>query len=224
MILSFSDNKNARVYVAGHSGLVGSAILRLLKEKGYTNLICRPSSQLDLRDHAAVKAFFENEKPEYIFLAAAKVGGIMANNTYPADFIYDNLVIQNNIIHQAYMHGAKKLLFLGSSCIYPKNSAQPIKEEYLLTGFLDLPKGRRHVFHVVVEHAGLRLDLADRPHRAIVIYALRALGVGGQASAPGYGHRQHCCCKNSFHFGTPGPTSFDIASIDAAAMRGARTQ
>ncbi len=130
--MSFSANKNARVYIAGHSGLVGSAILRLLKEKGYTNLICRPSSQLDLRDHAAVKAFFENEKPEYIFLAAAKVGGIMANNTYPADFIYDNLAIQNNIIHQAYMHGAKKLLFLGSSCIYPKNAAQPIKEEYHL--------------------------------------------------------------------------------------------
>ncbi len=135
--MSFAANKNAAVYIAGHSGLVGSAIVRLLKDKGFTNLICRPSSQLDLRDHAAVKVFFENEKPEYIFLAAAKVGGIMANNTYPADFIYDNLTIQNNIIHQAYIHGVKKLLFLGSSCIYPKNAAQPIKEEYLLTGCLE---------------------------------------------------------------------------------------
>ncbi len=135
--MSFSDSKNARVYIAGYSGLVGSAILRLLKEKGYTNLTGRPSSQLDLRDHTAVKTFFENEKPEFVFLAAAKVGGIMANNTYPADFIYDNLAIQNNIIHQSYLHGVKKLLFMGSSCIYPKNAMQPIKEEYLLTGSLE---------------------------------------------------------------------------------------
>ena len=135
--MSFSADKNASVYIAGHSGLVGSAIVRLLKAKGYTNLVCRPSSQLDLRDNAAVCDFFEKEKPEYIFMAAAKVGGILANNTYPADFIYDNLAIQNNIIHQSYLHGVKKLLFLGSSCIYPKNAAQPIKEEYLLTGFLE---------------------------------------------------------------------------------------
>lgn len=135
--MSFSANKNAAIYIAGHTGLVGSAIVRLLTEKGYTNLICRPSSQLDLRDNAAVTGFFKKEKPEYIFMAAAKVGGIMANNTYPADFIYDNLAIQNNIIHQSYLHGVKKLLFLGSSCIYPKNAAQPIKEEYLLTGFLE---------------------------------------------------------------------------------------
>ena len=135
--MSFTANKNAAVYIAGHSGLVGSAIVRLLKDKGFTNLICRPSSQLDLRDHAAVKTFFENEKPEYVFLAAAKVGGIMANNTYPADFIYDNLAIQNNIIHQSYLQGVKKLLFMGSSCIYPKNAMQPIKEEYLLTGSLE---------------------------------------------------------------------------------------
>ncbi|MDQ6843875.1 MAG: GDP-L-fucose synthase [Bacteroidota bacterium] len=135
--MNFSDDKNARIYIAGHSGLVGSAIVRLLKEKGYSNLICRSSSQMDLRDLNAVKVFFENEKPEYVFLAAAKVGGIMANNTYPADFIYDNLAIQNNIIHQAYLNEVKKLLFLGSSCIYPKNAAQPIKEEYLLTGFLE---------------------------------------------------------------------------------------
>ncbi len=135
--MNFSENKDAAIYVAGHSGLVGSAIVRLLKDKGFTNLICRSSSRLDLRDIAAVKDFFENEKPEYIFLAAAKVGGIMANNTYPADFIYDNLAIQNNVIHQAYKYGVKKLLFLGSSCIYPKNAPQPIKEEYLLTGTLE---------------------------------------------------------------------------------------
>ncbi len=135
--MSFSTNKDAVIYIAGHAGLVGSAIVRLLTDKGYTNLICRPSSQLDLRDNAAVTDFFEKEKPEYIFMAAAKVGGIMANNTYPADFIYDNLAIQNNIVHQSYLHGVKKLLFLGSSCIYPKNAAQPIKEEYLLTGFLE---------------------------------------------------------------------------------------
>lgn len=135
--MNFSTDKNAKIYIAGHSGLVGSAIVRLLKDKGYHNLICRPSSQLDLRDNASVEAFFETEKPEYIFMAAAKVGGIMANNSYPADFIYDNLAIQNNIIHQSYLHRVKKLLFLGSSCIYPKNAAQPIKEEYLLTGFLE---------------------------------------------------------------------------------------
>lgn len=111
--------------------------MRLLKEKGFTNLITRRSSDLDLRDYAAVKDFFAQEKPAYVFLAAAKVGGIMANNTYPAEFIYDNLVIQNNVIHQAYVNGVKKLLFLGSSCIYPKNAAQPIKEEYLLSGYLE---------------------------------------------------------------------------------------
>ncbi len=135
--MSFLTDKDAPVYIAGHSGLVGSAIVRLLKNKGFTNLICRPSSELDLREISAVKEFFEKEKPAYIFLAAAKVGGIMANNTYPADFIYDNLAIQNNIVHQAYLHGVKKMLFLGSSCIYPKNAPQPIKEEYLLTGFLE---------------------------------------------------------------------------------------
>jgi GDP-L-fucose synthase len=130
-------NKGASIYIAGHSGLVGSAIMRLLQRKGYTNIITRSSSQLDLREHASVKDFFEKEKPEYVFLAAAKVGGIMANNTYPAEFIYDNLCIQNNIIHEAYRNGVKKLLFPGSSCIYPKNAPQPIREEYLLTGVLE---------------------------------------------------------------------------------------
>lgn len=111
--------------------------MRLLKEEGFTNLITRRSSELDLRDYAAVNHLFAKEKPAYVFLAAAKVGGIMANNTYPADFIYDNLAIQNNVIHQSYVNGVKKLLFLGSSCIYPKNAAQPIKEEYLLSGYLE---------------------------------------------------------------------------------------
>ena len=129
--------KSSKIYVAGHRGLAGSAIVRLLEKEGYKNLLLRSSSQLDLRNQEAVQVFFENEKPEYVFLAAAKVGGIHANNTYPATFIYDNLCIQNNVIHQSYKNGVKKLLFLGSSCIYPKNSKQPIKEEYLLSGYLE---------------------------------------------------------------------------------------
>jgi len=129
--------KNSKIYVAGHRGLAGSAIVRLLKKKGYENLLLRTSSECDLRDQQAVKEFFEEEKPEYVFLAAAKVGGINANNLYPATFIYDNLCIQNNVIHQSYKNGVKKLLFLGSSCIYPKNAPQPIKEDYLLSGYLE---------------------------------------------------------------------------------------
>lgn len=129
--------KNSKIYIAGHRGLAGSAIVRLLQKEGYENLILRTSSELDLRDQQAVKEFFEQEQLEYVFLAAAKVGGINANNVYPATFIYDNLCIQNNVIHQSYKNGVKKLLFLGSSCIYPKNSQQPIKEEYLLSGYLE---------------------------------------------------------------------------------------
>ncbi|RXG13093.1 GDP-L-fucose synthase family protein [Leeuwenhoekiella aestuarii] len=130
-------NTNSKIYVAGHRGLVGSAIVNNLKSKGYSNLVYRSSSELDLRDAKSVAAFFEAEKPEYVFLAAAKVGGIVANTTYRADFIYENLMIQNNVIHQAYVHGVKKLLFLGSTCIYPKNCPQPMKEEYLLTDVLE---------------------------------------------------------------------------------------
>lgn len=126
-----------KVFVAGHTGLVGSAIIRLLKRKGYTNIITRSSQEFDLRNQALVDDFFRQEKPDYVFLAAAKVGGIMANQSYPADFIYDNLAIQNNVIHAAYKSRVEKLLFLGSSCIYPKNSPQPIEEGYLLTGFLE---------------------------------------------------------------------------------------
>ena len=129
--------KNAKIYVAGHRGMVGSAILRKLQAEGYTNLLFRNSQELDLRNQQAVADFFASEKPDYVFLAAAKVGGIVANNTYRADFLYENLAIQNNVIHQAYLHGAKKLLFLGSSCIYPKLAPQPLKEEYLLTGLLE---------------------------------------------------------------------------------------
>jgi GDP-L-fucose synthase len=130
-------NKNAKIYVAGHRGLVGSAILKNLKNKGYTNFITRTHKELDLTNTNSVADFFKKEKPEYVFLAAAKVGGIVANNTYRADFIYENLMIQNNVIHQSYLHNVKKLLFLGSTCIYPKLAIQPMKEDSLLTGELE---------------------------------------------------------------------------------------
>ncbi|MBX2887518.1 MAG: GDP-L-fucose synthase [Ferruginibacter sp.] len=130
-------NNTDKIYVAGHTGLVGSAIVRVLKSKGYHNIVTRTSAELDLRNANAVLDFFRLERPQYVFLAAAKVGGIMANQTYPAEFIYDNLSIQNSIIHGAYLTGVEKLLFLGSSCIYPKNAPQPIKEDYLMTGFLE---------------------------------------------------------------------------------------
>lgn len=128
---------DSKIYVAGHRGMVGSAIVRALENQGFKNLIYRSSKELDLTDQQQVQAFFKNEKPEYVFLAAAKVGGIVANNTYRADFIYQNLMIQNNVIHAAYENGVTKLMFLGSSCIYPKNAPQPLKEEYLLTGLLE---------------------------------------------------------------------------------------
>lgn len=129
--------KTSKIYVAGHLGLVGSAIVKNLTCKGYTNIITKTHKELDLIDQRAVEQFFEHEKPEYVFLAAAKVGGIVANNTYRADFIYENLVLQNNVIHQSYVHGVKKLLFLGSTCIYPRNAPQPMKEAYLLTSELE---------------------------------------------------------------------------------------
>lgn len=129
--------KNAKIYIAGHRGMVGSAIYRHLQAEGYTNLLTRGSKELDLRKQQAVADFFAAEKPDYVFLAAAKVGGIVANNTYRAEFLHDNLLIQNNVIHQAYVQGVKKLLFLGSSCIYPKMAPQPLKESYLLTGLLE---------------------------------------------------------------------------------------
>lgn len=131
--MNFED----KIYIAGHRGMVGSAILRRLQSLGYTNFILRSSSELDLRNQVAVKDFFSAERPDYVFLAAAKVGGILANNTYRADFLYENLMIQSNVIHESYKSGVKKLMFLGSSCIYPKLAPQPLKEEYLLTGLLE---------------------------------------------------------------------------------------
>lgn len=133
----FQMDKKAKIYVAGHRGLVGSAIVRRLQAKGYQNLIYRTSSELDLRDKLQVDSFFYEEKPEFVFLAAAKVGGILANNEYPAEFIYDNLLIQSNIIDAAYRNNVEKLLFLGSTCIYPRLAPQPLREEYLLTGALE---------------------------------------------------------------------------------------
>ncbi len=129
--------KTSKIYIAGHSGLVGSALVRKLQSEGYNNLILRTHTELDLLNQIAVADFFTSEKPEFVFLAAARVGGIVANNTYPAQFIYENLQIQNNIIHNSYLNNVKKLLFLGSSCIYPKNCPQPIKEEYILTSSLE---------------------------------------------------------------------------------------
>ena len=129
--------KQSTVFVAGHRGMVGSAIVRALQHRGFDHLVLKTSAELDLRDQTAVKQFFEHEKPEYVFLAAAKVGGIVANNTFRGEFLYDNLMIQSNVIHQSYAQGVRKLLFLGSSCIYPKLAPQPLKEESLLTGLLE---------------------------------------------------------------------------------------
>ena len=151
-------HKTAKIYVAGHRGMVGSAIVRNLKENGYENIITRSSSELDLRDQAAVEDFFAQEKPEFVFLAAAKVGGIVANNTYRAEFIHDNLAIELNIIHQAYVHNVEKLLFLGSSCIYPKFAPQPMKEEDLLTGILE-PTNEPYA---IAKIAGIKLCEAYR--------------------------------------------------------------
>lgn len=146
-------NKDSKIYVAGHRGLVGSAIWNHLQKRGYSNLVGKSSSELDLRDRAAVKAFFDQTAPEYVFLAAAKVGGIMANSTYRADFIYDNLQIQQNVIGESFSHGVKKLLFLGSTCIYPQNAPQPIKEDSLLTSELEYTNEP----YAIAKIAGLKL-------------------------------------------------------------------
>jgi len=149
---------SAKIYVAGHRGMAGSAIIRNLSRQGYTNIITRTSSELDLRNQQATALFFQEEQPEYLFLAAAKVGGILANNIYRAEFLYDNLMIQANVIHQAYLNGIKKLLFLGSSCIYPKMAPQPIKEEYLLTGSLESTNEP----YAIAKIAGLKMCEAYR--------------------------------------------------------------
>lgn len=146
-------NKESKIYIAGHNGLVGSAIKKQLEKQGYKNLIFKSHKELDLLDCNNVKDFFEKEKPEYVFLAAAKVGGILANNDCSADFIYQNLAIQNNIIHTSYLSGVKKLLFLGSSCIYPRDCPQPIKEEYLLTG----PLEKTNEAYAVAKIAGIKM-------------------------------------------------------------------
>jgi GDP-L-fucose synthase len=150
--------KNARIYVAGHRGMVGSALVRKLEAEGHHQLLLRTSQDLDLRNQAAVEAFFAEEKPEYVFLAAAKVGGIHANNTYRAEFLYDNLILEANIIHAAYAHGSKKLLFLGSSCIYPKLAPQPLREESLLSGFLE----ETNEPYAIAKIAGIKLCEAYR--------------------------------------------------------------
>lgn len=150
--------KEARIYVAGHRGMVGSAVLRLLQSRGYANLLVKTSDELDLRDGRLVAQWFTEAKPDYVIVAAAKVGGIWANNMRPAEFIYDNLAIQTNLIHQAYLHGVKKLLLLGSSCIYPRDSPQPIREEHLLTG----PLEKTNEWYAVAKIAGIKMCQAYR--------------------------------------------------------------
>ena len=147
-----------KIYIAGHRGMVGSAIWRRLQKEGYTNLIGRTSAELDLKNQSATQAFFEKERPDYVFLAAARVGGIMANNTYRGEFLYDNLMIQNNVIDAAYRSGVKKLMFLGSSCIYPKLAPQPLKEDYLLTGLLE----HSNEPYAIAKIAGIKLCDAYR--------------------------------------------------------------
>uniref|UniRef100_UPI004049197B NAD-dependent epimerase/dehydratase family protein n=1 Tax=Daejeonella sp. TaxID=2805397 RepID=UPI004049197B len=150
--------KGSKIFIAGHRGMVGSAIFRKLQKEGYSNLVFRTSSELDLSNQQAVTEFFAVEKPEYVFLAAAKVGGILANSKYKADFLYENLAIQMNVIHQAYVTGVKKLMFLGSSCIYPKLAPQPLKEEYLLTGLLE----QTNESYAIAKIAGIKMCEAYR--------------------------------------------------------------
>lgn len=150
--------KDSKIYIAGHRGMVGSAIHRKLQEKGFTNFVLKTSKELDLRNQQAVSDFFQTEKPEFVFMAAAKVGGIIANNTYRADFLYENLAIQNNVIHSAYENKVTKLMFLGSSCIYPKLAPQPLKEDYLLSGFLE----ETNEPYAIAKIAGIKLCEAYR--------------------------------------------------------------
>ncbi|HEY9005588.1 GDP-L-fucose synthase [Ohtaekwangia sp.] len=172
---------SAKIYIAGHRGMVGSAIMRCLQRNGYTNILGATSKELDLRDTAATNRFFENERPEYVFLAAAKVGGILANDTYPADFLYDNLMIQSNVIHASYKTGVKKLLFLGSSCIYPKFAPQPIQESSLLSGYLE-PTNEAYA---IAKIAGIKLCQAYmRQHGCRFISAM-------PTNMYGYGDNYH---------------------------------
>ena len=174
-------NPNSKIYVAGHRGMVGSAILRALEKKGFTNLVYATSSELDLKDTLQVNRFFEKEKPEYVFVAAAKVGGIYANDTYPADFLYDNLMIQNNVIHAAFVNKVEKLLFLGSSCIYPKLAPQPIREDSLLSGYLE-PTNEAYA---IAKIAGIKLCQAyHKQHGSRFISAM-------PTNMYGYGDNYH---------------------------------
>jgi len=169
--------QNSKIFVAGHRGLVGSALVRRLQQASFTNLVVRTRQELDLRDQAAVDRFFAEERPEYVFLAAAKVGGILANSTYPADFIRDNLLIQTNVIDAAWRHGTRKLLFLGSSCIYPKHAPQPIREEYLLSG----PLEPTNEWYAVAKIAGIKMCQAYRRQygfRAISLMPTNLYGPG----------------------------------------------
>ena len=162
-------NKNSKIYVAGHRGLVGAAIVRRLRQEGYDNLVTRTSRELDLREQGAVREFFERERPEYVFLAAARVGGILANDTWPADFLYQNLMIEANVIESARLSGVAKLLFLGSTCIYPRMAPQPLKEEYLLTG----PLEPTNEWYAVAKIAGIKLCQAyQRQYGARFISAM----------------------------------------------------
>ncbi len=163
----FAADQAAKVYVAGHRGLVGSAIVRALHQRGFNNLLLRTRQELDLCDQAAVTRFFAEERPDYVFLAAAKVGGILANDRYPADFLYDNLIIEANVIHAAYAARVKRLLFLGSTCIYPKLAPQPLKEEYLLTG----PLEPTNEWYAVAKIAGLKLCQAYRRQHGCEFFA-----------------------------------------------------
>lgn len=178
-------NKQDRIYIAGHRGMVGSAIQRKLEADGFENLIYKTSRELDLRDSAAVKSFFEENKPDYVFLAAAKVGGILANDTYRADFLYENLMIQNNVIHSSWKSGVKKLMFLGSSCIYPKLAPQPLKEEYLLTGVLE----HTNEPYAIAKIAGIKLCDAFRAQYGCNFISVMPTNL--------YGPNDHYDLKNS---------------------------
>src|SRR5688572_5442225 len=168
--------KSSKIFVAGHRGMVGSAIVRKLKAEGYTNIVGRSSGELDLKNQPAVANFFQQEKPEYVFLAAAKVGGILANNTLRAEFLYDNLMIESNIIHQSYLNGVKKLLFLGSSCIYPKLAPQPLNEEYLLTGLLESTNEP----YAIAKITGIKLTEAYRDQYACNFISAMPTNLYGQ--------------------------------------------
>jgi GDP-L-fucose synthase len=177
--------KQDKIYIAGHRGMVGSAIKRKLEQGGFNNLVCKTSDELDLRNQVAVHAFFEKEKPDYAFLAAARVGGIFANDTYRADFLYENLMIESNIIHAAWKSAVKKLLFLGSSCIYPKMAPQPLKEEYLLTGLLE----HTNEPYAIAKIAGIKLCDAFRAQYACNFISVMPTNL--------YGPNDHYDLKNS---------------------------